>query len=149
MHHTLPNLTLIGPYLGISSRKVQEIAIFSTFFAPQGRLPQPIFLKFTGFMCSYSPHIRLKFGKIRFISRGFITEKLRAGHFSPKFLETRGRIPKQLLWKKMVLTSFIHLPSLVEVYARRHENENKRVFVFLFCLSVTVGVAYFGLADSQ
>jgi len=67
----LPNLTPIGPYLRISGRRTQ---FFCDYFAPQGRLAQPIFLKFTEFMCSFSFHIRLKFGEIRFKNQKFVTE---------------------------------------------------------------------------
>jgi len=59
IRYALPNLTPVGPYLGIYGRKTPQIATFCNFFAPQGWLPQPIFLKFTELVCSYSLHTRL------------------------------------------------------------------------------------------
>jgi len=72
---TFASLPICGDF---RSEKKQKSLIFAT---------QPIFLKFTGFMCSYNPHIRLKFGEIRFINQRFISEKPRVGHFSAKFWE--------------------------------------------------------------
>jgi len=97
-----------------------------------------------GFMCSYSPHIHLKFGEIRFINQWFITESLHVGHFSPKF---RGPLARKLelryqnisLWRKW----YGHPLSTCQVwwrlvYAQWHENENENVFVFFYfvCLFV-------------
>jgi len=78
-------------------------------------------------MCCYSPHIRLKFGEIRFLIQGFITEKPLVGHFFPKF---RGPLAQKLwagsqnnrLWK-MVQMFFVQMPSVVEIDLRTATRE--------------------------
>jgi len=115
--------------------------IFFRLFAPQGRLPPPIFLKFTGFMCSYSPHIRDLVHKSGIYNqktaRSFLPEI--PGTTSPK---TGDQIPKQLPTEKMVRTSSIHVPSLVEIGLCTTTQEQKCVFfVCLSCLAWPVLVS--------
>jgi len=81
-------------------------------------------------------------GETRFINQRFITEKPHVSQFSTKFpgpldQKTRSEIPKQLSMEEMVRMSSIHTPSLVEIGDTRTKI---REFVFLFCLSVTLGL---------
>jgi len=122
IRYTLPIFMRFGPYLGISCQKNPP------------KSPQAIFLKFTKLMCSYSPHICIKFRDIRFINQGFTTEKL-LGHFCPKHWapspETRGRIPQQLSVEKWyggpLSTCQVWWRS---VYPRWHKTKKS-----FFCLS--------------
>jgi len=144
--YILKDLTPIGQYLGIFSRKkLFKIAIFCLFFAPHGRIHQPIFLKFTGFMRNYSPRIRLKSGEIWFINKRDVAEKLCIGRFFPKLW---GPLAQKLgvgsqnncLWIKWyrgsLFTCHVWWRS---VYAQWHETKRG----FFVC---HVGMAYFGLA---
>jgi len=128
--------------LGILGPKPPKY-IFCNFFAPQGRLSQPIFLKFTGFMCSCLSigYTLNRFIKIWYINQGFISEKPRVGCFFPKFRgrspKTRSRISNQLsmetCYGRPLSTCQVWWRS---VYARRRENENKSFCVsFCVCLS--------------
>jgi len=124
--------------LEIFGQKTPTITNFCHFFTPQGWLCQLIFLKCAEFMCSYSPYIRLKFCEIRFINN----QKTAHWLFHPKVLwapspKTSSWIQKQLS-TKMVRTSSIHMPGLVEIglCSPWHEIENKEFLCFFFvCLS--------------
>jgi len=91
-------------------------------------------------MCSCSPHILLKFGEIRFINHGFITEKPRVAHFPPKILV--APVPKLGLDPETVLCRkngtdvlYPHAKFGGDQFAHGDaKKENKRVFVFLFLL---------------
>jgi len=91
-------------------------------------------------MCSYSPHIRLKFGEIRFINQGFIT-KNRASVISPQnfrgpYPQNWGSDPKTVVYRKHGTDVLIYVPSLVEIGLRTATRERKsESFVFLFCSS--------------
>jgi len=87
-------------------------------------------------------HIRLKFGEIRFINQGFITENSLDGHFFPKFREplsqkldvrSHGINDTDVLYPpaKFGGDRFIHGDTRTKI----------RVFVFHFRLFVTLGVA--------
>lgn len=83
--NALSNATLIGPYLEISDRKKTQIGNFCDFLPRRGNSSQPIFCKFTGFVCSYSlvTIYIFKFGKIRFTNEEFITV-ISVSHFNGK-----------------------------------------------------------------
>jgi len=136
-------VTLIGPYLVGKPPK-------SLIFAPRkGDFFNPYSWNSQG-LCAASLHIRLKFGKIRFINQVFITEKPRVGHFCPKFREPLAQ-KLGVGSQKLSMEKWYRGPLSIcqvwwrSVYARRRENENKS-----FCASflfATLGVACFGLAD--
>jgi len=129
-----PNRSIFGDF---RPENPPKSLIFATFFTPHGRFCQPIFLKVAGFTCSYSPHTRLKFAEIHFINQRFITEKPRVGHFSPKHF-VYGKNDAYVLYPyaKFGGDRFTHGDARTKV--------SECLFLFLF---VTLGVAYFGIAD--
>jgi len=76
------------------------------------------------FRCSYSPHIRLKFGEIRFINQRFITEKPRVESFLPKMSTEKNGTDVHYLHAKLGGDRFTHGDGRTKI----------RVFEFLFCL---------------
>jgi len=127
-------------------------SVISAIFRPQERLHQPIFLKFTGFMCSYSPHIRLKFGEIRFINqgfnRGFITERPCVNHFPPKFrgplFQKLGAESQNNCLRKNG-TDVLYPPAKFGGDRFTHGDARTKIREFLFCLFVTLDLACFCL----
>ena len=88
---TAPNCTLLGKYLGISGPKntkiCQQISKVANFFAPQGRIPRLILVKFMCYMRLTRLRNMLKFGAIWFINDKCVGTKLRWVISPPQFLE--------------------------------------------------------------
>jgi len=118
------------PVFGESGGKPQ-IANFCNFFAPQGWIPQPILPKFKEFMRSYSFHIRVKFGKIRFINK-------REESYNRKTALTAYMTQKRLQLQ-FCACSVCRAPCI-----RCSLCQVTLASCFLF---VMLGVAYFSLAD--
>ena len=83
------NFTLLGGYLGIYGPKntqiCQKISNVANFFAPQGRIPRPISVKFMCYMCLTCLRNVLKFGAIWFINDKSVGTKLRWVIFPENF----------------------------------------------------------------
>ena len=77
----VPNFMMLGGYLKISRPKktkiCHKISKVANFFAPQGRIPHPILVKFTCYMRLACLRNTLKFGAIWFINEKFVGTKLR------------------------------------------------------------------------
>ena len=145
----LPNFTLLGGYLGISGPKntkiCQNISAVVNFFAPQGRIPRQILVKFMCYMRVTCLHIVLKIGAVWFINDKFVGTKLwwviSPLIFEAPRSEATGRTEKVKVGPKMVQTCAIHMPSLVAICRRTAAREEKMgVFCWFVCLFVTLTV---------
>ena len=86
----VPNFTLLGEFFGdfrFKNTKIcQNNSKVSNFFAPQGRIPRPILVKFMFYMRVTCLRNVLKFGAIWFINDKFL-DKNCDGSFYPQIFE--------------------------------------------------------------
>ena len=61
---SMPNLTLIGPGVGVHGPKTEKNSNFTNIIVPKGRVPCTIFTKFTGYMRVLSLYKAAEFGCI-------------------------------------------------------------------------------------
>jgi len=89
--YALPYMTPIDPYLGISGQKRNK----KSLFLQTEVFTELMFLKFTRFMCSCSPHFRFKFGEIRFINQSKTSLRSFPQISRVPSAKNKGRTPKQ------------------------------------------------------
>ena len=137
---------IFGDFRPKKHENLPKISKVANFFAPQGRIPRPILVKFARYMRVICLRNVLKVGAIWFINDKFVGTKLIS--YSPKNIskppscETTGRTQKVKEGSKW----YGHTLSTCQVWWRsdaawRRERKKWVFFVCLSCLGPTVCVS--------
>ena len=149
----VPNFTLRGIFGDFRSKNTkicQKISKVANFFAPQGRIPGPILVKFMSYMRLVCLRNVLKFGAIWFINDKFVGKKIAMGHFPQNFRSPLA--PKLLVghkksrWSKNG-TDMLYPHAKFGGHLPMHGGETGKngcfLFVFLYVmLTVCVSLNY-------
>ena len=135
---------ILGNFQPKNRNICQKISKVANFFAPQGRIPRPILVKFMCYMWVTCLRNVLKSGAIWFINDKFVGTKLRWVIFPPNF---RSPLALKLLVghkkSRWAQKWYGHALSTCQIWwrcaAARRRQRNKRVFfvclfVCLLCL---------------